>query len=254
MYFNFFLSVFLMVIGTIGMSAAALATDKKGFGLVESQGEGAEALAALKVHWYYNWGVHSNIKTSVAFVPMAFSIRRVKDVETGSKWVLGFNEPDNAKQSNIAVEDALLSWPELVRKSQYTGSPAIAKNALNPKNWLELFMNEKPKVDFIAVHWYKGVDPKKFIADIQAVCVAYKKPVWITEFAPQTASEARAQPLRYSQSEVDAFIQATTQWMEQSECVQRYAWHDAKTGTSALFKDGKLTQSGFAYSQDQIVH
>lgn len=226
---------------------------KKGLGLAESAGGTAADLAALKVHWYYNWGAQTALQKSAdtqpAFVPMAFSIKRIDDITGKPPYLLGFNEPDNAKQSDIRVEEALQAWPALVGKGHSIGAPAMAKNPVKPGNWLPHFMAKNPRVDFITVHWYKGVEAKKFIADIQEVCDAYGKPVWVTEFAPQTAADSREKPDRYSQADVDAFIDATTQWMEQSACVQRYAWHDAKAGTSALVKDGKLTATGMAYAR-----
>ena len=38
--------------------------------------------------------------------------------------------------------------------------------------------------------------------------------------------------------------------MESNPMVHRYAWHDPKTGTSAIFNtDGSLTATGQAYAQ-----
>ena len=40
----------------------------------------------------------------------------------------------------------------------------------------------------------------------QEVIDTYQKPVWITEFAPQTIKQSEEKPNRWSQEEVDAFI------------------------------------------------
>jgi hypothetical protein len=222
---------------------------KRGIGLTESSGADATVLRELKVHWYYNWSAQTQLKTEVPFVPMAFSPKRLSDISKGLEFVLGFNEPDNAKQSDVPVQQALDAWPQLASKAKNIGAPAMAKNPIKPGNWFPAFMEKSPRVDFITLHWYKGVKAKAFIEDVKALCEAYHKPVWVTEFAPQTSADARAQPNKYTQAEVDAFIQETTRWMQSDACVQRYAWHDSKVGTSALFVDGKLTDTGKTYSQ-----
>jgi hypothetical protein len=110
-------------------------------------------------------------------------------------------------------------------------------------------MQASPKVDFVTVHWYKGVQSKKFIKDMEAVFEMYKRPLWITEFAPQTTKSSREKPDKFSQKEVDVFIREVTQWMEVTPFIERYAWHDAKAGTSALFDDsGRLTATGKVYA------
>ena len=221
--------------------------DKKGIGLVEKEGLGEKQLQALNVHWFYNWGASTDIKTPIKFVPMIFSLRTL-DKSVHSDEVLGFNEPDNSKQSDISVQQALRNWPELTKKSRLIGGPAMAGNPVSG-SWLPEFMKGAPKVDFVTVHWYKGADAKKFIKDIQAVCSAYGKPVWVTEFAPSTAGNGRKDPDKFTQSEVNQFIQDAVSWMNQEPCVQAFAWHDAKEGTSALFdKNGDLTETGKTYA------
>jgi hypothetical protein len=221
---------------------------KKGIGLAESSGMGLREFNALNVDWYYNWGARSDLPIASKFVPMAFSPQRVADLPAYSRYVLGFNEPDNDKQAHVKPEVAFQAWPALMRKADVIGSPALAKNPLSAGNWLASFLGLGPRVDFLAVHWYKGIEARKLIADVQAICTAYGKPVWLTEFAPQTAAQARTEPQKYSQAQVDQFIQESTAWMATSDCVQRYAWHDAKTGTSALFENGRLTATGQTYA------
>lgn len=242
----FSVSLFLSVSG-YASAKTTQPSGKKGIGLAESQGLGDKQLKSLKVHWYYNWGSQSKIATVVEFVPMIFSKRAI-DAAVNGKTVLGFNEPDNSKQSNMTAQEAIALWPKVVSKGQRVGGPAMAGNPLKGE-WLTEFMKAKLQVDFITVHWYKGANSKKFIKDMQEIHEHYKKPLWVTEFAPQTAGSSRENPSKYSQSEVDAFIRETVQWMEQSPFVERYAWHDSKVGTSSLFdKSGELTASGQTYA------
>lgn len=133
-------------------------------------------------------------------------------------------------------------------KATRVGSPAVAGNPIAGQ-WLPAFMSAAPKIDFIAIHWYKGANAKKFIKDLTELYHAYKKPILVTEYAPQTSASSRENPTKYAHNEVDAFVRETTQWMEQSSFVERYAWHDSKIGTSSLFKqNGELTRTGRTYS------
>lgn len=178
---------------------------------------------------------------------MQFSLKRLKFKASG-KYILGFNEPDNIKQSNISVNDALEAWPMMESQGELIGSPAMAGNPVTG-DWFPSFMKTKPKIDFVTVHWYKGIDFKHFIKDMEGIYAAYGKPIWVTEFAPQTASSSNKNPNKFTQSQVDKFIKQTTEWMNTSSYIERYAWHDSRVGNSALFDEkGDLTLTGKSYS------
>ena len=220
---------------------------KKGVGLPERKGKTARHLELLKVGWYYNWGDQTKLTTDARFVPMIFSGRRAAPEET-VPFLLGFNEPDHPKQANLSVEDAWAKWPTLSAKAGFIVSPALAGNPVT-KDWLNGFLKAGAKVDAIAVHWYKGADAARFIKDLEQIHAHFGKPIWVTEFAPQTAADSAAAPGKYSQAQVDAFIVASTRFMEKTSWVQRYAWHDSGVGTSALFTEqGELTPTGKAYA------
>jgi hypothetical protein len=240
----------LVIWSVLGVaSAMAQGLDKKGVGLAESAGLGERQLQSLQVAWYYSWGPQSAVQSSAQFVPMLFSGRSIK-AHIHAPIVLGFNEPDNAKQSNMTVSQALGLWPQVLGKAERVGAPAMAGNPVKG-DWLPAFMQGQPKVDFMTLHWYKGADAAKFIRDVQALCDAYNKPVWVTEYALQTAAQAKEAPHKYSQAQVNQFIRETVAWMNASACAcaERFAWHDAKRGTSALFDEqGPLTATGRAYA------
>jgi hypothetical protein len=220
---------------------------KKGVGLAERKGKDARHLGLLKVGWYYNWGDQTKLTTDARFVPMIFSGRRAAP-EQSVPFLLGFNEPDHPKQANLSVEDALAKWPALSAKAGFIVSPALAGNPVT-KDWLNGFLKAGAKVDAIAVHWYKGADAARFIKDLELIHAHFGKPLWVTEFAPQTAADSAAAPGKYSQAQVDAFIKETTRFMEKTSWVHRYAWHDSGAGTSALFtENGELTSTGKAYA------
>lgn len=252
---------FLSVVGAILLSVLAIAAAdeprvpnkcdasplKRGIGLAERQGYGVKQLEDLHVGWYYNWGPQTDLKTKAEFVPMAFGKRAIA-APIGGEIVLGFNEPDHPKQANLTVKEALDAWPHVMRQAKSVGSPSVAGNPVTGE-WLPMFMDGNPKVDFVTVHWYKGVNPEKFINDMQAIHDKYKKPIWVTEFAPQTTAGSVEDPKKFTQEEVNRFVAETTRWMEETPFIERYAWHDSHSGTSSLFDEkGKLTETGKAYS------
>lgn len=233
----------LLALGCLDAAEVA----KKGFGLPERKGKDAHHLELLNVGWYYNWGDQTKLVTRAQFVPMTFSGRRSAPEQT-VPFLLGFNEPDHPKQANLGVEEALTKWPALSAKAGFIVSPALAGNPVT-KEWLNDFMKADPKVDAIAVHWYRGADAAKFIKDLEQIHAHFKKPLWVTEFAPQTAADSAAAPGKFSQAEVDAFVATSTRFMEKTPWVHRYAWHDSGVGTSALFTEkGGLTPTGKAYA------
>jgi hypothetical protein len=91
------------------------------------------------VAWFYNWGSETSVKSETAqFIPMIFSLKKI-DANVTSSIILGFNEPDHSKQSNISVEEALENWPKVVSKSAIVGAPAMAGNSVTGE-WLPKFM------------------------------------------------------------------------------------------------------------------
>jgi hypothetical protein len=224
------------------------AVRKKGFGLPERKGMDAHHLDLLKVGWFYNWGSQTKISGHAQFVPMMFSLKTANPKNSGNDFILGYNEPDNTKQSDLSVKEALKNWSDVTSKGKFVISPAMAGNAVT-KDWLNDFMKGKPKVDAIAFHWYKGVEASKFIKDLEELHAHFKKPIWVTEFAPQTAASSEETPDKFTHAQVKAFIDATTDFMEKTPWVHRYAWHHSGTGTSALFTEkGELTPTGKAYA------
>ncbi|MFM9001249.1 MAG: glycosyl hydrolase [Opitutia bacterium] len=222
---------------------------KKGVGLAERKGKTLRQLELLNVGWYYNWGTRTELTTRARFVPMVFSTRSKFLPEPREEYVLGYNEPDHPKQANMPVEDALSGWPRVLEKGRTAVSPALAGNPVT-KEWLNAFLKGGARVDAIAVHWYKGADAAAFIRDLQQIHGHFRKPIWVTEFAPQTAAESRDNPGAYTQAQVNAFIRQTADFMESTPWVHRYAWHDSGAGTSALFDaKGELTPTGEAYAR-----
>jgi len=237
------------------------ASTKKGIGF--SSNYNITQLESLNVSWYYNWGPASDLSitdNSIVFVPMVYSQNTLnKTFPQKYSYILGFNEPDNSNQSNLTYNQALNLWQNLLnipnKQLAKIGSPAMAGTSIDNGSWLEMFMKSNPKVDFICIHWYKGISVNNFIKDIKAIINKYNLPVWITEFAPQTSSSSSDSPRKYTQDDVNNFIKGSLTWMESESMVQRYAWHNSKVigSTSNLFnEDGSLTETGKVYASFSI--
>ena len=129
----------------------------------------------LGVSWYYNWEQTADTPCSSPsvggeFVPMiwghtgseqtasSISSAIASFVSSAEQEVLGFNEPDNSGQSNIAVATALSLWPAFSNASIRVGTPATQANTAG-LSWFNTFMttvngNSSLQADFIAIHWY----------------------------------------------------------------------------------------------------
>lgn len=217
-------------------------TNKKGFGCSDTKRCSGATLNALGVGWWYNWNSVPDVNTSVTYIPMCFSARRVPGIPAGNSVLLGFNEPDNSNQANMTVAEASNLWPSLTPLTAKIVSPAMSGNPSTSGSWLEQFRDNGLKFDAVAVHWYKGANATKFISDITAIYNKFNKPIWVTEFAPQTTSSAALDPFKYSQANVTSFINTVVSWMNNQSFVAAYAWHTSNNGTSLLHNtDGTLT-------------
>lgn len=250
--------------------AEAPINPKKGFGIViNDSNDWARKVAALDVSWHYSWGssLPASYPRGVEFVPMIWGAfgnfssidQAVTNVNTWAnqgrvKYLLGFNEPDGAEQANLTVEKAIEAWPKLMNANVPLGSPApIHTNA----QWLRDFMAQADakeyRVDFIAVHWYKGPNADAFIREIEAVYAEYGLPIWITEFGVADWGVPTVEQNRYTAAQVLAFMQNILPRLDDMEYVHRYAWFNSSTthpalAPSALFNtDGSLTPLGEYY-------
>ncbi|MFD4879834.1 sigma-70 family RNA polymerase sigma factor [Streptomyces sp. NPDC058420] len=231
---------------------------KKGVG-VWSFGGVSQALAASGASWYYTWSTqHSGVTTpsSGSFVPMIWGASSVTDASLAQArsygpYLLGFNEPDMAQQSNMTVEQALELWPELMAAGKILGSPAVAYGGDTAGGWLDRFMSGAQakgyRVDFITLHWYGGdfrtpqavEQLKSYLA---AVHERYHKPIWLTEYALIDFSQGTRFPTAQQQAD---FVTASTKALDGLPYVQRYAWFglgaDPSKPSSGLFTDGTTT-------------
>jgi hypothetical protein len=245
--------------------AAAAADMKKGVSVWAFDGL-HRALSESGASWYFNWQAgHPGIKNprGVQFVPMIWGAGSVttatlRQARHEGHYLLGFNEPDNAGQSNLTVTQALHLWPRLMSTGMTLGSPAVATGAATAGGWLDRFMAgaaaDHYRVNFIAVHWYGGdfataAAVQQLGSYLRAIHARYHKPIWLTEFALMRFGATTTFPSARGQA---AFVTAATAMLQRLKFVQRYAWFALPAtpgdGTAGLFRPGAIvTRAGRAF-------
>jgi hypothetical protein len=262
----------LVTTGTGTGLAAAKANPKKGVSAWVFNGVD-RALKKSGATWYYTWATgHGGIASphGVGFVPMIWGPGSVTTANLQqvrhepSRYLLGFNEPDNSGQSNMTVSQALSLWPRLMATKKILGSPAVATNAATKGAWLDQFMRgaraRHYRVNFITAHWYGGdFVTSQAVQQLRSYLVAiharYRRPIWLTEFALISFSNGVSFPTPSQQA---AFVTAAGQMLQRLPYVQRYAWFalpattepNGGDGSAGLFRPGAIaTAAGRAFEK-----
>ena len=226
------------------------------------------ARGALNVSWYYNWTQKESDPcsdgTGGAFVPMiwghagaeqtASSIQSSLSgfVSKGYRFVLGFNEPDNATQANIPVATAVSLLPAFDNPGIAVGTPATSANAAG-QTWFKDYMsqvaaNSSLRNDFIAIHWYgwnagscdaKAAQLESYIKYAEGF--SGNRPIWLTEWGclNQSAPDSAT---------VVAFFKGALAVFAKHARLARYAWYPWSTNLALNNADGSLTDLGKAYA------
>jgi hypothetical protein len=226
------------------------------------------ARTALNVSWYYNWTqTESEPCTNGAggaFVPMIWGHTGAEQSATGiqsaiagfvakgDSYVLGFNEPDNTSQSNIASATAISLLPSFDNAAIHVGTPATQANTTG-QAWFKDYMAKVAadttlRNDFIALHWYGwnagSCDPA---ASQLESYIKYaegfpgNRPIWLTEWSCLNASAPSADG-------VLAFYKGALAVFAKHPRVQRYAWYPWTTNCELNNADGSLTALGMVYA------
>jgi hypothetical protein len=261
----------LVVTGTGTGFAAAKVNPKKGVSAWVFNGVD-RSLKKSGATWYYTWATgHSGIASphGVGFVPMIWgpgsvttaNLQQVKG--ESSRYLLGFNEPDNSGQSNMTVSQALSLWPRLMATKKILGSPAVATSAATPGSWLDQFMrgarSRHYRVNFITAHWYGGdFVTSQAVQQLKSYLVAiharYRRPIWLTEFALINFANGVSFPTPGQQA---AFVTAAAKMLQGLSYVQRYAWFALPAtsgsngdGSAGLFRPNAIaTKAGRAFEK-----
>lgn len=225
---------------------------------VSKKGVAGEVWQDLNVGWYYDWNISQNSSPEIDYVPIRSkrgwpSLKQDWQAR-GSTHLLGFNEPDHKDQSNMTVDEAIASWPELLRTGLRLGSPAPSDGGTG---WLFEFMDKanaaKLRVDFVAVHYYRAVgnpaDAKgaasQFYNYLKGIHDRTKRPIWVTEW--NNGANWTKAPDPNPQQQKDA-IEEMIKMLDKTPFVERYAIYNwVEESRFVKRKDGSLTPAGEAY-------
>jgi hypothetical protein len=198
--------------------------------------------------WSYSWGLDPADPSCptigkngpARFAPMVWGQKDVGQTPFApADYLLGFNEPNAAGQSNLTPKEAAALWPQVQKMASAQGaqlvSPAVAGCDVS---WLKTFFADcgcLKAVAAIAVHSYacSVASMRTCLADVKTAFPG--KPIWVTEFncgnGGQNASAAKH--LAYMQEVLPA--------LDADPDVERYAWmsgRDTKVPGAKLFADG----------------
>ncbi|KAI4723132.1 hypothetical protein E4T48_00386 [Aureobasidium sp. EXF-10727] len=219
-----------------------------------------------QVSWAYNWyqTPGSGFNPALDYVPMLWSnasdltgqwaTNAQAAIDAGSKYLLGFNEPDlciaGAGSSCIEMPSAVKAWKQYMEPfagKALLGSPAVT-NGGSPLGltWLQNFMGNCTgcHIDFINIHWYsnKWAGANYFKQQVQAAhAMSGGRPVWITEFGLDNSTP-------YTAAELQSFLEEVMEWMDEQDYVQRYAYFMDTTG-ALMSSDGTgMSDLGTVYN------
>ncbi len=204
-------------------------------GIASNTAPGAAFFPA--VSWRYDWALTSTgTDVGIQFVPMVWGSGSLgKAIPAGSKFLLGFNEPNFQAQSNLTPQQAAADWPMVEAAASATGAaivspamnfcgPAAQCNGTDPYQYLKDFFAACPdcKVDYVAVHWYNCdlpslqdyLEPGGSLEGFEQ----FGKPIWLTEFSCGGSSTV---------AEQEAYMKAAVPYLEGNPHVFRYSWFSA---------------------------
>jgi len=230
--------------GAGGAAGAPVATCKRG--IATNTAPAAAFFPAIA--WWYDWSLTGGgSDTSIEFVPMIWGSSTVNGtIPAGSKFVLGFNEPNFHAQSNLTPQAAAAAWPALQANARAAGAaivspamnfcgPAASCNGTDPYQYLKDFFAAcgNCQVDYVAVHWYNCDLPslKDYLEPGGSLegFEQFGKPIWLTEFSCDGSATAAQQ---------ETFMRAAIPYLESNPHVFRYSWFSAAPIPNAVLMNG----------------
>ncbi|MEN6309193.1 MAG: LamG-like jellyroll fold domain-containing protein [Anaerohalosphaeraceae bacterium] len=216
----------------------------------------------LNIKWWYNWNLDQNSTLDKEYVP----IRQNRwwpglnqNWQTrGASHLLGYNEPDNSSEANIAVSDAIWSWPDLLGTGLRVGSPAPTDGGRS--SWLYPFIQHADaadlRVDFVAVHYYWCYNPSNASGAATQMYNFLKevhdntgRPIWVTEWNNGANWTGCGDPTYAQQA---AAIGAMIDMLDSTPWVERYAIYNWVEDVRRVeWDDGWPTDAGAIY-RDQV--
>ncbi len=218
------------------------------------------------VRWWYDWSntAPGGAPPGMEFVPMIWGTGNLSGpIPSDAHFLMGFNEPNFANQSNMSAQQVAENWPaiEALAKAQgipivspgvnFCGSATDSSNCADPSvtdpyTYLKEFFAACSgcEVDYIAVHWY-NCDVESLQAYIEGNSslegfTQFGKPIWLTEFCCDNSHPV---------SDQQSYMEQAVQYLENNTNVFRYSWFSAAPIPNALLTapDGSLSDLGQTY-------
>ena len=226
--------------------------------------------------WFYNWantpnsGVTNISQNYLEYCPMlwngswnAANVNTYLSAHPEVKYLLTFNEPNLATQSNMTPAQAAALWPQVEAIANtynlkivspamtYCPSGCVSGYSGSGITWLDDFFAACPgcRVDYIGLHiydtWLYGFEGN--VGNATTGYKKYGKPIWITEFAEQALNSASL--AQHANLMVDAI-----DFMENDPMIYRYAWFIARSSPTTNTQDilgqttGTYTNLGLIYT------
>ena len=236
---------------------------KKGFASTDSN-----TVKLLSTSWYYGWSLNRPSFGARQYVPMTwgkgsatYAIANYLIARNDVDHLLSFNEPDGAKQANISVDTAIARYKIMMQTGLRLGAPATTQGqVMGEGRWQSNFMAaakaQQLRVDFIPLHWYdwgnqtnnKATDEltaesifNRFRNYVEKVHAEYPdQKLWITEF--------NVNPTRPSVAIHKLFMKLSTDWMNETDYVERYCYFFPKSMPD-LDANGQLTEVAKYWNQ-----
>jgi len=243
-----------------------------------------------KITWGYDWGfpswgLNSSFELYVSLlaplqllqfivasksipkssVPMLWGLPSGTDSDwtaavetTGTKNILGFNEPDltYSGSSNMlpqAAADGFETYLEPFSDIVKVGTPNVLWNNLGSSSggdydsaqWTEYFLGNCTSChfNFACIHYYADCDPSNgngaawFEGNVTNAYSFFKLPIWITEFQCYGTDAQQV-----------AFLQEVLPWLDSQSYVARYAYFGVFEGYLVNANGNGLSDIGEAYA------
>jgi hypothetical protein len=271
---------------------AAAGCSKRGIGAVFAVSSAPADLSALSapvpgVSWFYGWSKApssqvgmSYVAAGVEWVPMIWgkpdeltdnNLASKIQVGPGTKYLLGYNEPNFTAQANLTPAQAAAGWPYLQKAADQLGLKTVAPalnfcgggcNQTDPFVWLDQFLAacSSCRIDYVAFHSY-ACDSNWFLNTYmkQAVDKYYTRgnpprKIWITELACADSAPAGG----WTTAQIQNYMNTVVPWLEREPAIFRYSWFGDTTGrptgsyvtpsNALLAGAGQLTAVGTTYT------
>lgn len=137
--------------------------------------------------------------------------------------ILGYNEPDQAGQANLGIQDGINSYLAQITPYASKGfrlaTPGCTSDD-NGLNWIRGFINGcagRCGFSVLQTHYY-GTDPYKFIAYIEQLHNEFGLPIIVSEYAAETFGNGA----ELDQAGVDNYVAVTQNWLKSQSYVESY--------------------------------